>query len=122
MIAHPLFQILALKLIIYAYNYFGNFHLYFELSYFFFGRNLHVAEDNSVGDDADEEDIVSGLHCKIVVRFEKHKDFYDALKILCGRSLQKVYLLEVEHQSIILTFPMVGTPWYSEGYQLICQN
>ncbi|KAL3340350.1 hypothetical protein AABB24_028802 [Solanum stoloniferum] len=52
-------------------------------------RNLHVAEDNSIGDGADEEDIVSGLHCKIVVRFEKHKDFHDALKILCGRSLQK---------------------------------
>lgn len=52
-------------------------------------RNLHVAEDNDVGDDVDEEDIVSGLHCKIVVRFEKHKDFYDALKVLCGRSLQK---------------------------------
>ncbi|XP_055834935.1 uncharacterized protein LOC129903409 [Solanum dulcamara] len=52
-------------------------------------RNLHVAEDNSIGDDADEEDIVSGLHCKIVVRFEKHKDFYDTLKILCSRSLQK---------------------------------
>ncbi|KAM3237479.1 A-kinase anchor protein 17A [Capsicum chacoense] len=52
-------------------------------------RNLHVAEDNDIGDNANEEDIVSGLHCKIVVRFENHKDFYDALKVLCGRSLQK---------------------------------
>ncbi|XP_060199327.1 uncharacterized protein LOC132627768 [Lycium barbarum] len=52
-------------------------------------RNLHVAEDNGIGDDADEGDIVSGLHCKIVVRFETHKDFFDALKVLCGRSLQK---------------------------------
>ncbi|MCD7458371.1 hypothetical protein HAX54_038035 [Datura stramonium] len=52
-------------------------------------RNLHVAEDNGIGEDADEGDIVSGLHCKIVVRFEKHKDFFDALKVLCGRSMQK---------------------------------
>ncbi|CAN4122550.1 unnamed protein product [Withania somnifera] len=52
-------------------------------------RNLHVAADDGIGDDANEEDIVSGLHCKIIVRFEKHKDFYDALKVLCGRSLQK---------------------------------
>ncbi|KAJ8541196.1 hypothetical protein K7X08_002012 [Anisodus acutangulus] len=51
-------------------------------------RNLHVAEDNGIGDDADG-DIISGLHCKIVVRFEKHMDFFDALKVLCGRSLQK---------------------------------
>ena len=34
--------------------------------------------------------IVSGLNCKIVVQFEKHSDFYNALKVLCGRSLQKV--------------------------------
>ncbi|XP_016475934.1 uncharacterized protein LOC107797543 [Nicotiana tabacum] len=52
-------------------------------------RNLHVAEDNSIGDNADEGDIVSGLHCKIVVRFEKHNDLCDALKVLCSRSLQK---------------------------------
>ncbi|KAJ8537804.1 hypothetical protein K7X08_014344 [Anisodus acutangulus] len=52
-------------------------------------RNLHVAEDNGISDDADEGDIVSGLNCKIVVRFETHKDFYDALKILSGHSLQK---------------------------------
>lgn len=76
--------------------------LYFAYLIFFLDRNLHVAEDNSIGDNADEGDIVSGLHCKIVVRFEKHNDFCGALKVLCGRSLQKVYLLE--HQSTVFTF------------------
>lgn len=54
-------------------------------------RNLDVAEDNAYGGDADEDgpEIVPGLQCKIVVRFEKYKDFYNALKILCGRSFQK---------------------------------
>ncbi|KAL5777593.1 hypothetical protein ACOSP7_010519 [Xanthoceras sorbifolium] len=54
-------------------------------------RNLNVAEDDDLGKDADEDgaDIVSGLHCKIVVQFEKYKDFYDTLKVLCGRTLQK---------------------------------
>uniref|UniRef100_F6H199 A-kinase anchor protein 17A n=1 Tax=Vitis vinifera TaxID=29760 RepID=F6H199_VITVI len=54
-------------------------------------RNLNVAEDNDLGDKEDENDgdIVSGLHCKIVVQFERYRDFYNALKVLCGRSLQK---------------------------------
>lgn len=54
-------------------------------------RNLDVAEDDDIGKLADEDggDIVPGLQCKIVVRFEKYKDFYTALKVLCGRSLQK---------------------------------
>ncbi|KAH7523733.1 hypothetical protein FEM48_Zijuj06G0043300 [Ziziphus jujuba var. spinosa] len=29
------------------------------------------------------------LHCKIVVQFEKYRDFYNTLKVLCCRSLQK---------------------------------
>ncbi|KAK8642664.1 hypothetical protein V6N13_012001 [Hibiscus sabdariffa] len=41
----------------------------------------------------DEDDldigIVSGLHCKIVVQFEKYRDCYNVLKVLCGRSLKK---------------------------------
>lgn len=59
---------------------------------FSLNRNLNVAEDNDLGDKAgdDDGDIVSGLHCKIVVQFERYKDFYNALKVLCGRSLQKV--------------------------------
>ncbi|KAK9075488.1 hypothetical protein SSX86_003812 [Deinandra increscens subsp. villosa] len=54
-------------------------------------RNLDVAEDDGIGKDADEdgEDIVPGLQCKIVVRFEDHREFSKALKMLCGRSLQK---------------------------------
>ncbi|CAI9116012.1 OLC1v1017049C2 [Oldenlandia corymbosa var. corymbosa] len=54
-------------------------------------RNLDVAEDNDISLDADDdgEEIVSGLLCKIVVRYETYKDFHDALKILSGHSLQK---------------------------------
>ncbi|KAK6116031.1 hypothetical protein DH2020_008300 [Rehmannia glutinosa] len=54
-------------------------------------RNLDVGEDNDRGEDEDEDggDLVSGLHCKIVVQYEGHKGFYNALKILCGRSLNK---------------------------------
>lgn len=55
-------------------------------------RNLNIAVDDDFGKDGneDEEDIISGLHCKITVQFEKHRDFYNALKVLSGRSLQKV--------------------------------
>lgn len=37
-----------------------------------------------------EESIASGLQCKIVVQYEKYDDFCNALKVLCGRSMQKV--------------------------------
>lgn len=59
---------------------------------FLYHRNLDVGEDNDIGEagDEDSEDLISGLHCKIVVRFEGHKDFCNALKVLCGRSLNKV--------------------------------
>ncbi|KAI3903304.1 hypothetical protein MKW98_031958 [Papaver atlanticum] len=36
-----------------------------------------------------EVSISSGLQCKIVVQFEKYDDFCNALKVLCGRSMQK---------------------------------
>ncbi|XP_052202624.1 uncharacterized protein LOC127808226 [Diospyros lotus] len=54
-------------------------------------RNINVAEDNDLAKDADDEsgDIVSGLHCKIIVQFEKYRDFHTAMKVLCSRSLQK---------------------------------
>lgn len=54
-------------------------------------RNLEVAEDNDRAEDAveDDGDLVSGLNCKIVVRFKGHTEFYNALKVLCGRSLVK---------------------------------
>lgn len=55
-------------------------------------RNLTVAEDDDLGKDVDDDEmgLVSGLHCKIVVQFERYKDFHDTLKVLCGRTLQKV--------------------------------
>ncbi|KAJ4701613.1 A-kinase anchor protein 17A-like protein [Melia azedarach] len=54
-------------------------------------RNLNVAEDDDPGKDVGEDggDIIPGLHCKIVVQFEKYRDFYNTIKVLCGRSLQK---------------------------------
>ncbi|KAL4566223.1 hypothetical protein LXL04_030335 [Taraxacum kok-saghyz] len=54
-------------------------------------RNLDVAEDDGIRKDTDEddEDIVPGLQCKIAVRFDDHSEFCKALKVLCGRSLQK---------------------------------
>ncbi|XP_021729641.1 uncharacterized protein LOC110696611 isoform X1 [Chenopodium quinoa] len=54
-------------------------------------RNLNVAEDNDPGTDtdADDEDLISGLQCKVVVQFDQYKEFYNALKVLCSRSLKK---------------------------------
>lgn len=76
--------------------------------YYFYSldRNLNVAEDDDHGKDADEDggDIISGLHCKIVVQYEKHGDFYNALKILCGRSLQKVVTFFPPLYAIVLMF------------------
>lgn len=66
-------------------------------------RNLNVAEDNDLGKEAEEiGNIVSGLNCKIVVQFEKYKDFYNALRVLCGRSLQKVGSLFLCTCSLVL--------------------
>ncbi|KAL6995347.1 hypothetical protein U1Q18_005485 [Sarracenia purpurea var. burkii] len=66
-------------------------------------RNLNVAEDDDLGKTGDEDggDIVSGLQCKIVVQFEKYSDFYTALKVLSGRSLQKQgSLLKADYEVI----------------------
>ncbi|XP_030528576.1 uncharacterized protein LOC115739562 [Rhodamnia argentea] len=54
-------------------------------------RNISVADDDDFGRESDEDPdgLVSGLHCKIVVQFEKHEDFHNAMKALCGRSLEK---------------------------------
>lgn len=54
-------------------------------------RDLNVASDDGLGENAQEGggDMIPGLQCKIVVQFEKHDDFYNALKLLCGRSMQK---------------------------------
>ncbi|KAG8390966.1 hypothetical protein BUALT_Bualt01G0138400 [Buddleja alternifolia] len=54
-------------------------------------RNLDVGEDNDISENKDEDgdNLVSGLNCKIVVRFDGYRDFFNALKVLCGRSLSK---------------------------------
>ncbi|KAK4797370.1 hypothetical protein SAY86_029696 [Trapa natans] len=52
--------------------------------------NISVAEDNDFCQYGEEEArLVSGLNCKIVAQFEKFKDFHNALKVLCGCSMQK---------------------------------
>ncbi|PIA29358.1 hypothetical protein AQUCO_06000015v1 [Aquilegia coerulea] len=60
-------------------------------------RKLNVGTDDDLGENVDEgsDNIVPGLHCKIVVQFEKHDDFYNALKVLCGRSMQKGHVSEL---------------------------
>ncbi|KAJ6815977.1 A-kinase anchor protein 17A isoform X2 [Iris pallida] len=54
-------------------------------------RKLNVAADDDLGKKGDETggEIVSGIQCKICVQFETYDDFCDAMKVLCGRSLQK---------------------------------
>lgn len=51
-----------------------------------------MKEDNDTCNLEDEEDgyTVPGLHCKIIVRYKEYSDFCNALKVLSGRSLQKV--------------------------------
>lgn len=78
-------------------------------------RNFKVAEDNDLGKDDDEDgmELVSGLNCKIVVQFEKHMDFYNALKVLCGRSLQKEGTkLKADYE---VTWDKDGLFWNSRG-------
>ncbi|KAJ6814830.1 A-kinase anchor protein 17A isoform X1 [Iris pallida] len=54
-------------------------------------RKLNVAADDDLGKKGDETggEIVSGIQCKIWVQFETYDDFSDAMKVMCGRSLQK---------------------------------
>ncbi|XP_073104124.1 uncharacterized protein [Elaeis guineensis] len=54
-------------------------------------RNLNVGGDDDLGKKAEDADgeIVSGLNCKVWVQFEHYSDFYNAMKVLCGRSMQK---------------------------------
>ncbi|KAK1300942.1 hypothetical protein QJS10_CPB13g00537 [Acorus calamus] len=51
-------------------------------------RKLNVAADDDLGKTI-EGGIVSGLQSKVWVQFEKYEDFCNALKLLCGRSMQK---------------------------------
>lgn len=55
-------------------------------------RNLNVAGGDDLGktiEDAKGDGIVSGLNCKIWVQFEKYDDFFNAMRVLCGHSMQK---------------------------------
>ncbi|KAJ4815365.1 ZCW7 [Rhynchospora pubera] len=54
-------------------------------------RNINVSSDDNQSDEADDTkgDLVSGLNCKIWVRFETYDDFYGAMNVLCSRSMQK---------------------------------
>ncbi|XP_021889654.1 uncharacterized protein LOC110808459 [Carica papaya] len=70
-------------------------------------RNLNVAEDDNLGKNAHKEDVdlVPGLHCKIVVQFERYRDFYNTLKVLCGRSLQKV-IVNTDFEGALVTISL----------------
>lgn len=54
-------------------------------------RKLNVAEDDDLGKNSEgsKGEIVSGLTCKAWVQFETYDDFYNAMKVLCGRSMLK---------------------------------
>lgn len=71
------------------------FNQYF-LAIFFrpIGRNLNIANDDEIEakEDGVNKELISGLNCKVWVQFENYDDFHDAMKMLCGRSLEKVRL------------------------------
>lgn len=54
-------------------------------------RNLNIAEDDDQVNSLEEttKKIVSGLACKVWIRFDDYDSFCNAMKVLCGRSLQK---------------------------------
>ncbi|KAL6656868.1 hypothetical protein ACP70R_004648 [Stipagrostis hirtigluma subsp. patula] len=58
-------------------------------------RNLNISNDDELGakEDGTNKELISGLNCKIWVQFESYDDFHNAMKALCGRSLEKDWLL-----------------------------
>lgn len=62
-------------------------------------RNLNVAGEDDLGKNQDETtgEMLSGLNCKVWVQFENYDEFYNAMKVLCGRSLQKVTMMSFTH-------------------------
>lgn len=58
----------------------------------FVHRNINVSSDDNKSNEADDTkgELVSDLNCKVWVRFETYDDFYGAMKVLCGRSMEKV--------------------------------
>ncbi|CAN6450065.1 unnamed protein product [Victoria cruziana] len=53
-------------------------------------RNLNITSDQDLCKINDTSGIMPDLYCKIWVQFETFGDFCNALKVLCGRSLQKL--------------------------------
>ncbi|XP_020574785.1 uncharacterized protein LOC110020857 isoform X2 [Phalaenopsis equestris] len=54
-------------------------------------RNLYVVGGDDIGENAEATvgDVVPGLQCKVWVQFENHDEFSNAMRVLCGRSMQK---------------------------------
>ncbi|TVU38171.1 hypothetical protein EJB05_11527 [Eragrostis curvula] len=54
-------------------------------------RNLNISDDDGLEskEDGTNKELISGLNCKVLVQFENYDDFYNAMKALCGRSLEK---------------------------------
>ncbi|KAG0487240.1 hypothetical protein HPP92_009335 [Vanilla planifolia] len=53
-------------------------------------RNLYIAGDDDLGKNtAASGDVLSGLNCKIWAQFESYDEFVNAMRVLCGRSMQK---------------------------------
>lgn len=54
-------------------------------------RNLNISNDDEIEAKGHgvNKGLISGLNCKVQVQFESYNDFQDAMKALCGRSLEK---------------------------------
>ncbi|PKA58180.1 hypothetical protein AXF42_Ash012903 [Apostasia shenzhenica] len=53
-------------------------------------RNLYIAGDDDGGKSAGAiSGAVTGLQCKVWVQFENYDEFCNAMRVLCGRSMQK---------------------------------
>lgn len=72
-------------------------------------RTLNISNDDELGGSKDETNkgLISGLNCKVWVQFESYDDFHNAMKALCGRSLEKEgSRLKVDYE----------VTWDSEGF------
>ncbi|PKU63128.1 hypothetical protein MA16_Dca027763 [Dendrobium catenatum] len=54
--------------------------------------NLYIAggDDTVENAEAIAGNVVPGLQCKVWVQFENYDEFSNAMRALCGRSMQKV--------------------------------
>jgi len=70
---------------------------------------LNISNDDELGasKDGTNKGLISGLNCKVWVQFESYDDFHNAMKALCGRSLEKEgSRLKVDYE----------VTWDSEGF------